>query len=74
MEEMMTILEVAQCTKLKVATLRKYVAREAIPFHRLGAAIRFKPSEVQAWIDRRSYGGATTLACSGSASDPGSGA
>ena len=44
----MTIAEVAKFTRLKVATLRKYVAKESIPFQRLGSAIRFKPSEIQA--------------------------
>lgn len=56
MEELMTIIDVSRVTKLKVATLRKYVAKEAIPFQRLGSAIRFKPSEIQAWIDNRSHG------------------
>jgi len=52
----MTIAEVAKFTRLKVATLRKYVAKESIPFQRLGSAIRFKPSEIQAWVDNRSHG------------------
>ena len=34
MEELMTIVDLAKFTKLKVATLRKYVARESIPFQR----------------------------------------
>jgi len=55
----MTIAEVAKFTKLKVATLRKYVAKESIPFQRLGSAIRFKPSEIQAWVDSRSHGAAS---------------
>jgi excisionase family DNA binding protein len=59
MEELMTIAEVAKFTKLKVATLRKYVAKESIPFQRLGSAIRFKPSEIQAWVDSRSHGAAS---------------
>jgi len=56
MEELMTIVEVARCTRLTVATLRKYVARECIPFRKLGAAVRFRPSEIQAWIDERARG------------------
>ncbi len=67
MEELMTIAEVARFTKLKVATLRKYVAKESIPFQRLGSAIRFKPSEVQAWVDSRSHGSAAVAAAEGNA-------
>jgi excisionase family DNA binding protein len=62
MEELMTIVEVAKFTKLKVPTLRKYVAKESIPFQRLGSAIRFKPSEIQAWVDSRSHGSAAVAA------------
>jgi excisionase family DNA binding protein len=56
MESLMTIFEIADITKIKVATLRKYVARDAIPYRKLGAAVRFRPSEIDAWIESKARG------------------
>jgi excisionase family DNA binding protein len=53
METLMTVGEVAGVTKLTVATLRKYVLRKTIPFVKIGAAVRFKPSEIEKWINRK---------------------
>jgi excisionase family DNA binding protein len=46
----MTVDDVAGITKLAVATVRKYVLRKTIPFVKIGAAVRFKPSEIEKWI------------------------
>lgn len=51
MENLLNIFDVSEITKIKVATLRKYVLRGTIPFRKLGAAVRFKPSEIDAWIN-----------------------
>jgi excisionase family DNA binding protein len=51
MESLLNIFDVSEITKIKVATLRKYVLRGTIPFRKLGAAVRFKPSEIEAWIN-----------------------
>jgi excisionase family DNA binding protein len=50
METLMTVDEVAGITKLAAATVRKYVLRKTIPFVKIGAAVRFKPSEIEKWI------------------------
>ncbi len=51
MEKLMMIQEVAEVTQLKLATIRKYISLEKIPFVRLGKSIRFRPSEIEAWIE-----------------------
>jgi excisionase family DNA binding protein len=50
----MTVSEVAGITKLAAATVRKYVLRKTIPFVKIGAAVRFRPSDIEGWINRKS--------------------
>jgi hypothetical protein len=33
------------------------VANGEIPFHKLNRAVRFKPSEIESWMDSRKAGG-----------------
>jgi excisionase family DNA binding protein len=49
----MTVDDVAGVTKLAAATVRKYVLHKTIPFVKIGAAVRFKPSEIESWINRK---------------------
>jgi excisionase family DNA binding protein len=53
METLMTVSDVAGITKLAVATVRKYVLRKTIPFVKIGTAVRFRPSEIEGWINRK---------------------
>ncbi len=55
METLWTVADVERYTTLKVSTIRKYVRMEWIPFVRLGAAVRFRPAEVEAWVEERSH-------------------
>jgi excisionase family DNA binding protein len=55
-ETLMTAEEVAGVTRLAVATVRKYVLRKSIPFLKIGASVRFRPSEIEDWIARRGRG------------------
>ncbi|MBV5330351.1 MAG: helix-turn-helix domain-containing protein [Chlorobium sp.] len=55
METLWTAADVVRVTGLKLGTIRKYVRMEWIPFTRLGSAIRFRPSEVEAWVEARSH-------------------
>jgi excisionase family DNA binding protein len=48
--EYLTIFEVSEKTRFKVPTLRKYVLRRTIPFHKINRAIRFKADEINAWL------------------------
>jgi predicted DNA-binding transcriptional regulator AlpA len=49
---MMKIGDVAAITQLKVATIRKYVLNETIPYRKIGTALRFEPSEIMGWLDK----------------------
>jgi excisionase family DNA binding protein len=50
MDEYLTIFEVAELTKYTVGTLRKFVLRRRIAFHKRGRALRFKRAEIELWI------------------------
>jgi excisionase family DNA binding protein len=49
----MNITELAEVMKLKETTIRKYVLENSIPFIKIGAAVRFRPSEIEQWIEAR---------------------
>jgi excisionase family DNA binding protein len=50
MEALIDIAELGRLTGIKVATLRKYVAKRKIPFVKAGRLVRFRPSEIEGWI------------------------
>jgi len=49
----MTVEEVAAHLKLSVQTIRRYVHKDEIPYHKINRAVRFKPSEIESWVERR---------------------
>jgi excisionase family DNA binding protein len=50
METYLTIPELAAHIKLSEQTVRRYVLRKEIPCHRVKRAVRFRLSEIEAWI------------------------
>jgi excisionase family DNA binding protein len=50
MDEYLTIFEVAELTKYTVGTLRKFVLKRRIAFHKWGRSLRFKRSEIEVWL------------------------
>jgi excisionase family DNA binding protein len=50
MDEYLTIKEVAELTKYTVGTLRKFVLKRRIAFHKWGRCLRFKRSEIEVWM------------------------
>jgi excisionase family DNA binding protein len=50
MDEYLTIKEVAELTKYTVGTLRKFVLKRRIAFHKWGRALRFKRREIEVWM------------------------
>jgi excisionase family DNA binding protein len=50
MENYLTIFELAEKTQLSISALRRAVQLHEIPFHRFMRRVRFKPSEIDAWI------------------------
>jgi predicted DNA-binding transcriptional regulator AlpA len=51
-EQLLDINDVAKLTKFSVAAIRKYVLLHQIPFHKIYKAIRFRPSEIDEWINK----------------------
>jgi excisionase family DNA binding protein len=51
-EELWTAAEVSARTKLAKSTIYEGVRDGVIPHLRIGHAIRFRPSDVKAWLDR----------------------
>ena len=56
MEKYITVKEVADMMQLAEQTIRRYVMLGQIPFYKIVRAVRFKPSEIQKWIDDRKAG------------------
>jgi excisionase family DNA binding protein len=50
MDEYLTIFEVAELTKYTVGTLRKFVLKRRIAFHKWGRSLRFRRAEIELWI------------------------
>ena len=53
MEIYLTALEVASLLKLSLQTIRRYTMNKEIPFHKLNRAVRYKESEILAWVEKR---------------------
>jgi excisionase family DNA binding protein len=51
METYLTIAEVAAYLKLAQQTTRKYVLNKSIPYRKVQKSVRFRPSEIERWID-----------------------
>jgi len=51
METLLTVKEVAAALKLTEQTIQRYVLRNEIPFRKIMRAVRFRPSEINNWID-----------------------
>jgi excisionase family DNA binding protein len=62
METLWDIGELGKRASVKVATLRKYVARREIPFVKVGRLVRFRPSEIETWISQRAQAARGTTA------------
>jgi excisionase family DNA binding protein len=51
MEVYLTIEELAVMLKLSEQTIRRYVLNKTIPYRKIGKAVRFRPSEIEKWIN-----------------------
>jgi excisionase family DNA binding protein len=56
MENYWKVSEVAAAIQVSVQTVYRYVANGEIPFHKLNKAVRFKPSEIESWMESRKAG------------------
>jgi excisionase family DNA binding protein len=51
MEILLTVKELAAALKLTEQTVQRYVLRKEIPYRKIMRAVRFRPSEINRWID-----------------------
>jgi len=51
LEVYLTIEELADYLKLAVQTVRRWVMKREIPFHKVKSVIRFRLSEIEKWVD-----------------------
>ena len=58
METYWKVSEVAAAIQVSEQTVYRYVANGEIPFHKLSRAVRFKPSEIESWMENRKAGAA----------------
>jgi excisionase family DNA binding protein len=56
METYWKVNEVAAVIQVSEQTVYRYVANGEIPFHKLSRAVRFKPSEIESWMESRKAG------------------
>ena len=48
--------EVAAALQISEQTVYRYVANGEIPFHKLNRSVRFKPSEIERWVESKLVG------------------
>jgi excisionase family DNA binding protein len=53
MESYWKVSEVAAALQVSEQTVYRYVAKGEIPYHKLSRAVRFKPSEIESWMECR---------------------
>ena len=53
METLLKVSEVAEIAQVSTATIYRYVAKKEIPYHKLIRMLRFRPSEIAAWLETR---------------------
>jgi excisionase family DNA binding protein len=56
MDKYLTVKEVAVMVQLSEQTIRRYVMRKQIPFHKIIRAVRFKTNEIQQWVEENKTG------------------
>jgi len=62
METYWKVSDVAAAIQVSLQTVYRYVANGEIPFHKLNRAVRFKPSEIESWMESRKSGAAANRA------------
>jgi predicted DNA-binding transcriptional regulator AlpA len=58
LETLMTEHDVARVTGLSVASVRRWrLLRQGPKYLKIGAAVRYKPEDISAWLESRPCGG-----------------
>ena len=50
-ERWLSVDEIAEHLGVSKDTVRKWIKKESIPFHKIGKLYKFKISEVDEWVD-----------------------
>ena len=53
MDTLLTIANLAETLQLTESAIRKFVLENSIPYIKIGGAVRFRPSEIEQWIESR---------------------
>ena len=61
MEHLIEYEEAAKLLGIQPATIYTWVSRRKIPFVKVGGALRFRPSALEAWLQEREYRPETAL-------------
>jgi len=56
MENYWKAREVAAALQISTQTVYRYVANGEIPFRKLNRSVRFKPSEIERWVESKVSG------------------
>ena len=56
MELYLDVKDVARAMNVSVQTIRRYVLKKEIPYVKINRAVRFKPFEIEKWIDGKKRG------------------
>jgi len=60
MEKLLDTNQVAELLSVKPSTIRKWVHYGFIPHVKIGACVRFRETNIEAWIQERSHEGRTS--------------
>jgi len=60
-EELLNVKELAEYLKCTEQTVRRYVMRNKIPYHKIDRMVRFWPSEIREWVNKNNEGGNKAL-------------
>ena len=55
MEHLITPLQAADLLGISLPTVYTWVARRKIPYVKVGSALRFRPSALEAWLKEREH-------------------
>lgn len=53
MEKLIGINELSQLIGARKQTIYRWIHEQFIPHHKVGGLVRFRPSEIDAWLNKR---------------------
>ena len=62
MEQLLTVAELSNLLKMKPSTIYHWTSAGFVPHVKVGRFIRFRASDVEAWLEQRQRHGRSTMA------------